>query len=702
MSKTNLSRCAAVGIAGLTAMSSIAIVAAAATQASVVFEVKYGGLSNIKMLHTLGYVTGTNQYCLPTDDDGDNQINNGFNVSLAKLLGESATYFDADGHSQVFENIWSPASYTATGTSGVDHYFVGKESYDGGLWKYKAFTPTSGFVSEEIKLAELYGARGGNANENVFVFKTDSDRTAAVSSMVGNIKTDYSKLAANANAQFVKDINDAKNQALSDIAIQLKDELATAKATKEAALEAAGDDKDAKKEANDEYNATVKTTNNKYAAAKKVVTSSASKIISEFKATFQAGCFNYSTTEAFQYYNAPITYAENVGGYTIGETTYAGLSNGNLDNAMYWTGNTAHVDDASYVFKGEIQPKDVITAGPSFVYIGGTLGWIKYEVIKNNSTSGGNTDPSGSDNKDDNKEETETKTTWYPDSASYRNPSEVSYQGKNGSWYTSKSAANLYGGGYNDVSKASNFNEVNNSANGKAIYFNSATGTYSTTSTTYSYVVKEATESNNSDDPYYNYFFGNGNSGNNTTTTAPAGSPAISGASKYAGWTNISAYLTKRGKSGATYTINMNDGNIVPAAVLATAKSKNITLVFANDNGSKVTVKPGKVDTSSDLNVAVKYNVKDVKSSLVAKAKKVNKGTVSTAQIRVGDDGSIGGSEIVTVKFSTKRSGCTVKAYRLTESGSLKKEATSTVASTGRVNLNLTKGGSYLLVVIDD
>ena len=165
---------------------------------------------------------------------------------------------------------------------------------------------------------------------------------------------------------------------------------------------------------------------------------------------------------------------------------------------------------------------------------------------------------------------------------------------------------------------------------------------------------------------------------------------------------NISAYITYRAKSGGTYTINMNDGTVVPAAVLAAAKTKNVTLVFANDNGSKVTVKPGKVSTTSDLNVAVKYNVKDVKSSLVKKAKKVNKGTVSTAQVRIGDDGSIGGTETVTVKFSKKRSGCTVKAYRLTESGSLKKEATGTVASTGRVNLNLTKGGSYLLVVIDD
>lgn len=704
MSKTYFSRCAAVGIAGLTAMSSIAIVASAATQASVVFEVKYGKLENIKMVHTLGYVTGANQYCLSTSDT-DNQIGTGFNVNLANLLGESATYFDADGHSQTFTGIWDPNSYTAAGVSGLTTYFDGKDSYESSAWKYKAFTATSGFTSETIKLEELYGARDGGANEDIFVFKTNADRTAAVSAMTANIKSEYTKLANNANTQFAKDVNDAKTKALSDIDIQLKDELATAKTTKESAIEAAAGDKDLIKDANDAYNKTVKTTNNKYAAAKKLITSSASKIITEFKATFSANNFNFTPDTVFKYFNAPITYGSNVGGYTIGDTTYAGLSNGNLDNAMYWTGSTAYVDDDDYVFNGEIQPQTVVTAGPSFVYIGGTLGWIKYEVIKSDSTNGGNTNPDGSkDNtKDNTKNDTSTTTNWYPSAASYRNPSEVSYLGENGSWYTSSSAAALYGGGYTGTSKSSNYTEVNNSADGKAIYFNSTSGTYSTSSSTYSYIVKEATESTSTnDDPYYSYFFNSGSNNNNTTSSAPAGSPAISGASKYAGWTNISAYITNRAKSGATYTINMNDGTVVPAAILAAAKTKNVTLVFANDNGSKVTVKPGKVDTSYDLNVAIKYNVKDVKTSLVNKAKKVNKGTVSTAQVRIGDDGSIGGTETVTVKFSTKRSGCTVKAYRLTESGSLKKEATGTVASTGRVNLNLTKGGSYLLVVIDD
>ena len=701
MSKTYFGRCAAVGIAGLTAMSSIAIVASAASQASVVFEVQYGGLSNIKMNYTLGYVTGANKYCVHTDD-ADNQIGNGFNVSLANLLGESATYFDADGNSQKFDDVWDPASYDATGTSGNTTYFDGKDSFAAGAWKYKAFTATSGFTSETIKLEELYGDRNA-ANADIYVFKTDADRTAAVSAMIANIKGEYTKLANNANAQFAKDVNDAKTIALNDINIQLKDELAKAKSKKDSDIEAAAGDKDLIKAANDEYNKTVKTTNNKYAAAKKVVTDSASKVVAEFKSTFQANNFNYNADTVFKYCNAPITYGDNVGGYTIGTTTYAGLSNGDLDNAMYWTGNTGYVDDTSYVFKGEIQPKTVITAGPSFVFIGGNLGWIKYEVIKNDSTNGGNTSPSG--DKDNTKDDTkkDTTTNWYPSSASYRSASEVSYLGENGSWYTSSSAASIYGGGYTGTSKNSNFSDVNKSANGKAIYFNSTTGTYSTSSSTYSYLVKEATTTttDTSNDPYYNYFFNSGNKNNNTTTSVPAGSPAISGASKYAGWTNISTYITSRAKSGGTYTINMNDGTVVPAAVLAAAKTKNVTLVFANDNGSKVTVKPGKVSTTSDLNVAVTYNVKDVKTSLVNKAKKVNKGTVSTAQVRIGSDGSIGGTETVTVKFSTKRAGCTVKAYRLTESGSLKKEATGTIASTGRANLNLTKGGSYLLVVID-
>lgn len=672
MSKTYFNRCAAVGIAGLTAMSSIAIVASAATQTSSIYELSYKGLTNIGMVNTAGYATGTNEYCIGTTT----KMGDGFAVDLSRLLAVTATY-----NEKTYDSSTNKTT-TATATIAADDIW-GSTAFDdvtfenGGTWKYQEFDDT--YALDDAKLDELYNDRGTGLD---FEFKTESERNEAKASISSKIKNEYNTLAGNACKRFNADIDAAKNAALKAIDLTYETEMATANAL-------TGGEKTAATS-----NASAKRT-----AAKNAVNTSATKIKNEFKSAFTASNFRIDS-DGFAEKTYAVVFGQTFAGVTV-SATYNGQD---LAGAKYYAVSTKYVSDASYAFKGEIQLKaNYVDTNVNGLCINGN-DWLNFEVINYNTNSGGNTTPEGNkENTNENNNNNTTTTNWYPSSASYRNPSEVSYLGENGSWYTSSSAASVYGGGYTGTSKSSNYTEVNNAADGKAIYFNSTSGTYSTSSSTYSYIVKEATESTSTnDDPYYSYFFNSGSNNNNTTSSVPAGSPAISGASKYAGWTNISAYITNRAKSGATYTINMNDGTVVPAAILAAAKTKNVTLVFANDNGSKVTVKPGKVDTSYDLNVAVTYNVKDVKTSLVKKAKKVNAGTVSTAQIRVGDDGSIGGTETVTVKFSTKRSGCTVKAYRLTESGSLKKEATGTVASTGRVNLNLTKGGSYLLVVIDD
>lgn len=671
MSKTYFGRCAAVGIAGLTAMSSLAIVASAATQASSIYELSYKGISAIGMLNNSGYATGTNEYCT----GATTKMSDGFAVNLDKLLATTATYSEKTYDLSTNKTTSATATISAADVWGTTA-FDGVKFATGGTWTYQEYN--SSYALEAAKLEELYDDRGTGTD---FEFKTESERSSAKTAISTKIKTEYNSLANDAYKQFAADVDAAKAVALENIDRTYETEYAAANALTGAEKSAAT------------ANASAKRT-----AAKAAVNNSATKIKSEFKAAFTASNFRIDA-DGFN----ETTYAVEFGTTFAGVTVSATYNGKDLAGAKYYAVSTKYVDDTSYAFKGEIQLKaDYTAANVNGLCINGN-DWLNYEVINYNTNSGGNTTPDGNNtSKDDKDKDTTTVTTWYPDSASYRNPSEVSYLGKNGSWYTSASAATTYGGGYTGTSKSSNYTTVNSAADGKAIYFNSTTGTYSTSSTSYSYVVKEATTTS-SDDPYYSYFFNNNNkNNNNTTTSVPAGSPAISGASKYAGWTNISSYITNRAKSGATYTINMNDGSVVPAAILAAAKTKNVTLVFVNDNGSKVTVKPGKVSTTSDLNVSVTYNVKDVKTSLVNKAKKINKGTVSTAQVRIGDDGSIGGTETVTVKFSTKRSGCTVKAYRLTESGSLKKEATGTVSSTGRVNLNLTKGGSYLLVVIDD
>lgn len=684
MSKTYFGRCAAVGIAGLTAMSSIAIVASAANQASVIYEMKYSGVNAIPMYSTVGYANGSNLYCLPVTPADDVLAGGGFNVKLANLLAVTGTYATTTASytkGTATAAVWSQADFTGVSLS---------TDASTGNWVYTTYGDVAPVAEHSVALEELYYIRPAGTTKPsttaglVLAFKSDAERSAAVNTITRNLQNSYATYARNACTQFEADVNAAKTVALKR-ATDARDAVITS-------TTASADDK--------------ADANNVYNAVSTAITTSAAKIIQEFKATFNTNSFKFA--EAFDTANCAIAYPESIGGLVLSKeakyTSILGSGTPELDNAKYCSSATTRLNEKSYVFQGEIQDTSSFTAANANAYlITSGASWTPYEVINNTTSTGGNTQPNGNTTNDDTKkDDTTTVTTWYPDSAAYRAASEVSYLGKNGSWYTSASAATTYGGGYTGTSKSSNYSDVNKSADGKAIYFNSTTGTYSTSATSYSYVVKEGTTTTTTnDDPYYSYFFNNGNK-NNTTTSVPAGSPAISGASKYAGWTNISAYITNRAKSGATYTINMNDGTVVPAAVLAAAKAKNVTLVFANDNGSKVTVKPGKVDTNSDLNVAVTYNVKDVKTSLVNKAKKINKGTVSTAQVRIGSDGSIGGTETVTVKFSTKRSGCTVKAYRLTESGSLKKEATGTVASTGRVNLNLTKGGSYLLVVIDN
>ncbi len=690
MSKTYFGRCAAVGIAGLTAMSSIAIVASAATRASMLYELKYGGIETISMKGDTKYGNG-NEYCNPDTPSDDLMMDGGFVTTLTGLLGLTGSY-----------NAVSGGVTTSTPLNAGEIWkagdFTGINSFDTNKWVYKAYGEIASMGPGVVKLNDPYSTRGV-ATGMVFTFVTESERTAAKNTMITKIKSDYSALATKANNQFRIDITTAKNAALNDAAAAKQTAIDAANATYESSAKTA-DDLKTKNEA-------ITTANNKYNAIQTALNASANKIVTEFNQTFNANNFVYDyksgnpANDTFGEAKCPVVYTGTVGGLSgVGTATYTSVLGTAFDltTAMYNVSSNVYNNASDYVFNGELHPYAAIT-GSQLV---GNGTWKNYQVIDNTANSGGNTNPGGNTNNNNTTTDntTTTVTTWYPDSASYRAASEVSYKGNNGSWYTSSSAASIYGGGYSGVSKSSNYSTVNSSASGKTIYFDSTSGTYSTSSSSYSYVVKEGTgTSDSSNDPYYSHIWGG--TTHNTTTTVPAGSPAISGASRYAGWTNISAYITNRAKSGSTYSINMNDESIVPASVLAAAKAKNVTLTFVNDNGSKVTVKPGKVSTTSDLKVSVTYNVKDVKTSLVNKAKKVNPGTVSTAQVRIGNDGSIGGTATVNVKFSTKRSGCTVKAYRLTDSGSLVKEATGTVASTGRVNFNLTKGGSYLLVVID-
>lgn len=193
-------------------------------------------------------------------------------------------------------------------------------------------------------------------------------------------------------------------------------------------------------------------------------------------------------------------------------------------------------------------------------------------------------------------------------------------------------------------------------------------------------------------DYYPNYIFG--------SSTGNKGTAYIYSSKKVAGWNSIRNYVSYKSK-GSAVSIAMNKETTVPQNIFTAAKSKNVTLQFINSNGSAVVIKGSTITDASDTNVGVSYNAKVIPTSLKNKAKKANKDVVSTAQIKIGDNGAIGATADVTVKLPAKRSGCTVKAYRYTSSGSLKLVDTSKVAKNGEVTITTDNGGYFLLVVCD-
>ena len=106
------------------------------------------------------------------------------------------------------------------------------------------------------------------------------------------------------------------------------------------------------------------------------------------------------------------------------------------------------------------------------------------------------------------------------------------------------------------------------------------------------------------------------------------------------------------------------------------------------------------ISNPKDVNVAVTYNTKNISSSLVNKAKKVNK-AVSSSQISVSNN-TFGGTASLTVKFSSNRAGYTAKIYRYNSSkNSLQLVDTSRVSSSGKVTFDkVTQGGNYVIVLI--
>lgn len=197
----------------------------------------------------------------------------------------------------------------------------------------------------------------------------------------------------------------------------------------------------------------------------------------------------------------------------------------------------------------------------------------------------------------------------------------------------------------------------------------------------------------NYNDPYYYYWlntYGGGSSSSKDTTTAAVGNRK--------GWTSIASYLQKA-NTGSSVTVDMNEETTIPDSVMSAIKGRNIDVTFVLENGVTYAVNGRDVTTAKDVEITTKYNTKNISSSLVKAACKKNS-AVSSAQVSI-DEGSLGFTADVTVKFAAKRAGYSAKLYRYNPSrNSLVLVDTATVKSTGKCTFNnVTKGGDFVIVL---
>ncbi len=196
------------------------------------------------------------------------------------------------------------------------------------------------------------------------------------------------------------------------------------------------------------------------------------------------------------------------------------------------------------------------------------------------------------------------------------------------------------------------------------------------------------------DDPYY-YYFLYGNSGSSSSSSLGGSSVKIGNRS---GWSNVRSSI-RSAKSGASLSVTMNGETSIPEEILTALDGKNVDVNFKLKNGAVVTINGQDISTPKDINVAVTYNTKNVPSGLVKKATSVNN-SLSTSQISVSSN-TFGGKIGVTVKYSANRAGCTAKIYRYNSSrNSLQLVDTSTVSSSGKVAFDgMAQGGDFVIVL---
>lgn len=198
------------------------------------------------------------------------------------------------------------------------------------------------------------------------------------------------------------------------------------------------------------------------------------------------------------------------------------------------------------------------------------------------------------------------------------------------------------------------------------------------------------------DDPYYYYYYGLGGLGYGYNTTTKDTSKVTIGNSK--GWTSVTRTINSA-KAGSSYTVNMNTETEIPESVLKALKGKNVDISFKLSNGAVFTINGSDITSTSAISPTVRYGSTSIPSSLKKKAVKANDG-VSSSQFTIGG-GSFGATASVTVKFNSKRSGCSAKLYRYNSSdNTLALVSRSAVQRNGQCEFgNVKQGGEYIVVL---
>ncbi len=722
--RKSFGRFTAMSLAGISAVSSIAIVANAEAYPTSVYEFKYNGITSTPMFASAAALADKNDYITSVD---------------AKASFASGFVVNATAIKEIFEN-YSLAELGISNTLTDAWTYVSVDAISGTA---EAVVPAD-YIKNREDLSDITGT--------VFYFKSKSERDSAKNAIVSANTSEFNSIYSRAASALTKDLT-AANTAYYQLSLEATTEYGAVTVAEEAyqlakvaydkavivynntpskdeaAKESAKTDRDAAKDAMDAAKDELDIANGNLKAIEKLLQYERDKVrkpmitqvINEFKSAYKASNFDFDYTNKTEAADsvfdiddkAPQVVQTTVAGGYVSGATYTsifGATTLTIDTAYYRTVGQ-YVNSESYAFTGEIitdAERKVMATDLDKIkaYLLDSDRWSQFSVLSQGATTDNDNTTEGGKKEDDDKDTTTTvdRSNWLP-AAGYRVPNEsnISYLGKNKYWYTSIAAAEVYGGGYTGTNKKSNYDDVKTA---EKVYFDALTGTYTKGDGTsaYDYLVKEnkkEEETTNNNDPYYYYYLmGLGNTGNNTSAIDPD-APTIYGSKKRSGWNRILSYV-KAKASGSTVSIDMNATSTIPAEIIKAAAGKNITLKAVNANGSIVTINPNDVKYTDAINVGIEYNTKYVSNSLRKKALKVNKGAVSTTQIYVGEEGALCADITASVKLSSKRAGCTVKAYRLASNGKkLTLEAKGTVKSNGTVNLKLDNGGAYLLVVID-